>query len=95
MTNDIRTEADAFIRQRLIAWAVRWAIAFVILWLLTSSRPDLNWLWPLSVLFAAASLGVTLFLAGRVRARVAEEEAKRAELDATIAAHEAEEDQPR
>jgi cytochrome c biogenesis protein CcdA len=56
-------------RQSIVFWCVRWAIAFVILGVLTFYRPDLIWLWWIALPLAGGSLLLLLGVAFLARRR--------------------------
>jgi len=51
-----RQDLDTSLKKRLIMWAIRWIIGFVIIWLITAYYPQASWLWLVGIVTASAFL---------------------------------------
>ncbi|MEO0620402.1 MAG: hypothetical protein AAFZ01_14115 [Pseudomonadota bacterium] len=71
----LHADTLAYMRGRVIAWVVRWAIAFAALGVLVWFRPDLAWLWRWAVAIAAVSLIVLLLSRAALQRRMRDADA--------------------
>ena len=54
--DEMRIEARAFLKQRLLFWAIRWTIGFFGIWVILQFYPELTWLWWAGLVIALVSL---------------------------------------
>ncbi|MEL7543003.1 MAG: hypothetical protein AAGJ70_04440 [Pseudomonadota bacterium] len=71
----LHADTLAYMRGRVIAWLVRWAIGFAALGVLVWFRPDLAWLWRWAVAIAAVSLIVLLMSRAALQRRMRDADA--------------------
>ncbi len=69
--DEMRGETRAFLKQRLLFWALRWTIGFFGIWVILQFYPELTWLWWAGLVIAlvslAAILGSFLFLEKKMK----------------------------
>jgi len=67
----MRGQTRAFLKQRLLFWALRWTIGFIGIWVILKFYPELTWLWWAGLIVALISLfailGSFLFLEKKMK----------------------------
>ncbi len=81
----VRDETTSFIGQRIMFWAVRWTIGFLIIWAIVSYYPNLFWLWWAGIAVAALSLAILLVGEIWMKREIDKTEARVQDLKAEIA----------
>lgn len=86
-----RSELDAlehstekFIRQRLIFWAIRWAIGFTLIAIIVWHYPQYKWLWFVGGAVALFSLSMILFARFALSGKISETNKKADQLEASL-----------
>ncbi len=57
---EVRDKTRQFVKRRLLFWAVRWTIGFLIIWVIVHYYPSTYWLWGAGAFVALLSLSVIL-----------------------------------
>lgn len=79
--NDLQQDTSAFLKRRLILWAVRWTIGFAIIGVVVYFNPQWSWLWWAGVGFAALTPLIALISQWLIRRLVRRTEKALAELE--------------
>ncbi len=83
-TAEVRQGWTAFLRERLLRWALRWTIGFIGIYLATVFYPDFTWLWWAGA--GLALLSLSLLLGGQlvISRKLARSEKAGDNLEATL-----------
>ena len=83
-TAEVRQGWTAFLRERLLRWALRWTIGFAGIYLVTVFYPDFAWLWWAGA--GLALLSLSLLLGGQllILRKLARSESAGDNLEATL-----------
>ncbi|MDJ0942028.1 MAG: hypothetical protein QNJ30_01070 [Kiloniellales bacterium] len=87
---DIGHGWEAFLRERLLGWALRWTIGFFGIFLVTYFYPDFAWLWWAGAGLALFSLALLLGGQWLISRKLAQAEASLDDLETTLEELEAE-----
>lgn len=82
----MRAKGTRLVRRSMIAWSLLWAVAFVVVWYVTSAFQAYFWLWPMALIFSAISVGNVVWTGRRLSRGFAEADAASAELEGLLQA---------
>ncbi|NNF24584.1 MAG: hypothetical protein HKN63_07245 [Rhodobacteraceae bacterium] len=80
----MRARGTHLVRRSMIAWSLLWAVAFLVVWSVTSAFQGYVWLWPLALVFAAISVGNVVWTGRRLQRGFSEADAASAELEGLL-----------
>lgn len=75
----------AFLRRRLLFWAIRWTIGFALTWAVVTAWPHLSWLWWVAGVTALLSLAAMIVTDVIIKRKIRQTTRRIADARATVA----------